>query len=171
MITIMKEFFFEAAHRLPLHNGECSNLHGHNYRVEITVSSQNGGLERVGPETGMIVDPDVLSSVVNGILRDGRICGKDTIPFKYSTILWTEDPLYTYLKDGLDKGEFHGMRLFGMVEQPTTENIAALLAALIQVELEYRDLELYVTQVKLWETPESGATWDFYEQAEERICQ
>ena len=30
-------FSFEAAHRLPWHAGKCKDLHGHGYRLEVTV--------------------------------------------------------------------------------------------------------------------------------------
>lgn len=43
-------FSFAAAHHLPLHKGRCRNLHGHNYRLVVTVSGAPD------PVTGMVVD-------------------------------------------------------------------------------------------------------------------
>ena len=37
---------FSAAHQLRGYNGNCSNLHGHNYRVTVTVRSNE--LDRIG---------------------------------------------------------------------------------------------------------------------------
>jgi len=38
--TITKVFEFEAAHKLPDHPGACKNLHGHTYRLEVTVGAK-----------------------------------------------------------------------------------------------------------------------------------
>ena len=40
MITITKQFEFAAAHKLPHHKGLCKNLHGHSYKLEITVGKR-----------------------------------------------------------------------------------------------------------------------------------
>lgn len=36
VVTITRIYFFAAAHQLPNHEGKCSQLHGHNYRAEVT---------------------------------------------------------------------------------------------------------------------------------------
>jgi 6-pyruvoyltetrahydropterin/6-carboxytetrahydropterin synthase len=36
--SVTRTFRFEAAHQLPWHEGKCRNLHGHSYRLEVTVS-------------------------------------------------------------------------------------------------------------------------------------
>ena len=51
-ISITQAFTFEAAHHLP-HVPEthrCRRLHGHSYRVELTISGE------VDPHTGFVVD-------------------------------------------------------------------------------------------------------------------
>ena len=76
MITsITKRFSFEAAHFLPNHEGKCRNLHGHSYKVEVTVT---GKVNRImaHPEYGMITDFSKLSKYVNNILE----------PFDHSTL-------------------------------------------------------------------------------------
>jgi 6-pyruvoyltetrahydropterin/6-carboxytetrahydropterin synthase len=60
-VQIRKQFKFEAAHVLPFHLGKCSRLHGHSYRLDVTLE---GPLTGEGPAAGMIVDFDVVSSVV-----------------------------------------------------------------------------------------------------------
>lgn len=37
-VYITKRFTFEACHRLSEYAGKCSNLHGHSYKLEVTVS-------------------------------------------------------------------------------------------------------------------------------------
>ncbi len=40
MFYISKEFTFDAAHYLPLYKGKCENLHGHTYRICVTVKNK-----------------------------------------------------------------------------------------------------------------------------------
>ncbi len=60
-MLIRKQFKFEAAHVLPFHNGKCARLHGHSYRLDVTVG---GPLREEGPERGMVMDFSALSAVV-----------------------------------------------------------------------------------------------------------
>lgn len=53
---------FSAAHRLPEYEGNCERLHGHNWRVEITVESE------VLDTRGMAIDFRVMKSELGGIL-------------------------------------------------------------------------------------------------------
>lgn len=39
-VAVRKEFTFDAAHHLHLYEGKCKNLHGHTYRLAITVSGK-----------------------------------------------------------------------------------------------------------------------------------
>lgn len=52
IVTLVKEFTFEAAHRLPNVPAEnkCRRLHGHSYGVEIHVTGE------VDPRTGWLID-------------------------------------------------------------------------------------------------------------------
>ena len=65
--TITKQYRFEAAHSLPLHDGKCKNLHGHSYLLEITV---RGAIQKEGPKTGMIIDFSDLSRIVEKEIID-----------------------------------------------------------------------------------------------------
>ena len=58
-MRIKKEFRFEASHILPNHPGKCSRLHGHSWRMWVTVE----GL--VQPATGFVIDFFDLKHVVN----------------------------------------------------------------------------------------------------------
>ncbi len=46
---------------LPYHLGKCSRLHGHSYRLDVTLE---GPLAAEGPAAGMIADFDAISRVV-----------------------------------------------------------------------------------------------------------
>lgn len=58
---ITKIFNFEAAHKLPNHDGKCANLHGHSYKFEVTLT---GDIINSGSKEGMIMDFSDLSKVV-----------------------------------------------------------------------------------------------------------
>lgn len=60
-MRIRKGFSFEAAHLLPNHPGKCARLHGHTYRLDMTIS---GPLQRDGPASGMVEDFDALDALV-----------------------------------------------------------------------------------------------------------
>ncbi len=51
-------FTFEAAHRLAWHTGKCRNLHGHSYRLDVTVA---GPLD----PNGVVIDFDRLHEIVD----------------------------------------------------------------------------------------------------------
>jgi 6-pyruvoyltetrahydropterin/6-carboxytetrahydropterin synthase len=55
LARIVKTFSFDAAHRLPNHNGKCKNLHGHTYKLEVAVSGPVGYRPGSSDE-GMVVD-------------------------------------------------------------------------------------------------------------------
>jgi 6-pyruvoyltetrahydropterin/6-carboxytetrahydropterin synthase len=62
-VQIRKQYAFESAHVLPHHAGKCARLHGHSYRLDVTV---DGALHTDGPATGMVIDFDDLSRIVRG---------------------------------------------------------------------------------------------------------
>jgi len=65
-----KIFTFDAAHFLADYQGKCANMHGHTYKLEITVSRINGGLVRGGSSDGMVVDFSQLNKIVKEAVID-----------------------------------------------------------------------------------------------------
>lgn len=62
-VLITKVFTFDAAHQLPWHQGKCRNLHGHTYKLEVTVR---------GPinEDGVVADfADVGTTVKETLIK------------------------------------------------------------------------------------------------------
>lgn len=57
-LSVTKVFTFDSAHQLPDHPGKCRRLHGHTYRLEVTVEGE------IDARTGMVLDFYDLSSVV-----------------------------------------------------------------------------------------------------------
>ena len=60
-VTIIKSF--SAAHLLADIGGKCEDLHGHNFKVEITV-----GAEKLNPD-GLLIDFRILKKILGDILE------------------------------------------------------------------------------------------------------
>ena len=56
-VYLTSEFTFDAAHRLHDYDGKCSQMHGHTYKLQVTVSGR--------PTAGILVDFNVLKDLVN----------------------------------------------------------------------------------------------------------
>jgi len=55
-------FSFAAAHHLPGHTGDCKNLHGHNYKLEVELRGQ------IDPDTGMLADFGLIKILVKDLV-------------------------------------------------------------------------------------------------------
>jgi 6-pyruvoyltetrahydropterin/6-carboxytetrahydropterin synthase len=64
MFEVTKRFTFEAAHQLRWHEGKCQNLHGHSYKLEVTIMAEDLGVD------GVVVDFHKLGDVVNEQIVD-----------------------------------------------------------------------------------------------------
>lgn len=127
---------FDAGHRLVGHNGKCSNLHGHRYRVEVMAKAAE--LDDVG----RVVDFAVLKDVLGGWL--------DT-QWDHTFILSTNDPhLETLRKLQTNKP------VFVMPYNPTAENMARYLLGVCG-EL-FAGADFTVAAVTVHETPSCSAT-------------
>mgnify|MGYP001598046069 CR=1 FL=1 len=62
-MLVSKEFTFDAAHFLTKYHGKCENLHGHTYRLRVTVEGEIG-------EEGMVVDFLELKKIVKEKVLD-----------------------------------------------------------------------------------------------------
>lgn len=69
MTTVTKLFEFEACHHLPHYDGACHNLHGHSYKLEVTVSGQVSK-DKKDPKCGMIIDFKDLKAIVKSVAVD-----------------------------------------------------------------------------------------------------
>ena len=53
-VEIRVEFMFSAAHRLPFYEGNCSRLHGHNYKLLVVAAGP------IDERSGMVMDFEQL---------------------------------------------------------------------------------------------------------------
>ena len=65
---LTKEFKFEAAHRLPHHDGKCQRLHGHSWRLVVAVDGRQ--VHQSGPKRGMVIDYGDIKRVVNPLIEE-----------------------------------------------------------------------------------------------------
>lgn len=63
-IRLTKEFSFEAAHSLEGYDGACREIHGHSYRLFVTVKGEPSA-DAYDPKQGMVMDFGLLKRVVN----------------------------------------------------------------------------------------------------------
>jgi len=141
VIRVTKEFTFEMAHALWNYDGACSNIHGHSYKLFVTVI---GEPVRDGnnPKNGMVVDFGELKKWV-----------KTTIVNEFDHSL-----LVSSKADTTSAGAAGQMfnRLIITDFQPTCENLLVYIAAKIRQQLP-ANLKLY--SLKLRETGSSFAEW------------
>lgn len=64
VIRLTKEFSFEAAHALDGYDGPCREIHGHSYRLFVTVKGRPATGDG-DPKCGMVMDFGVLKGIVN----------------------------------------------------------------------------------------------------------
>ncbi len=139
MITISRRFEWDAAHRIPGHEGACKAIHGHRYVAEVEVS---------GPELdalGRIVDFGVLKSVVGGWIDSN---------FDHTAVFSRQDPDIVPIA-ALNAAM--GRPVYWLEGAPTAEALVAELARVIPPLL--ADHAIRLEAIKLWETPNCWALW------------
>ena len=135
MITVTKTIKFDAAHVLTNHQGLCKNLHGHTYRVDVSVAQAEGDA------SDMVMDFKDLKRVATEV-----VCERFDHAFIYNTESEGEREIASVV-------ERHGMRTAPIPFRSTAEN----LARLFYVELKKRIPG--VASVKVWETQDSCAEY------------
>lgn len=61
LTRVSKDFHWEMGHRLPFHTGGCRNIHGHSYRMQVTIE---GYLD----DNGMVIDYFDLKEIVEPLV-------------------------------------------------------------------------------------------------------
>lgn len=64
VVRVTKEFKFEMAHALFGHDGPCNNIHGHSYRLCVTLKGKPLNNMK-SPKAGMVIDFADMKSIVN----------------------------------------------------------------------------------------------------------
>ena len=140
MIRITKEFKFEMAHALHAYDGLCANIHGHSYRLLVTVRG-NIKEEKGSPKNGMVLDFSVLKEIVKPMIIE---------KYDHSLVLNANSPHRDINFSAFEKVYF-------LPYQPTSENLVTDFALQIKEKLP-ESIELY--KVVLSETATSFAEWN-----------
>ena len=140
-IRVTKEFTFEMAHALWNYDGPCRNVHGHSYRLFVTLIGQPIS-DKSNPKYGMVIDFGDLKKIVNREIVE-----------KFDHTVVVEKSGEKDRLEALDK-------MFGntlVVDyQPTCENLVADIAVRLKPHLP-PGVELH--NLRLFETATSYAEW------------
>lgn len=140
-IRVTREFSFEMSHVLLNYDGPCRNIHGHSYRLFVTLSGTPIN-DPDNPKNGMVIDFTELKNIVLASIVN---------QFDHSVVISRD----------FDR-EKHGMteKLFGntvIVDyQPTCENLVADFAERLTGKMP-SGIKLH--SLKLYETAKSYAEW------------
>lgn len=141
-IRITKQFNFETGHALYGYDGKCRNVHGHSYKLSVTViGSPITDTNHV--KLGMVIDFGDLKKIVKEDIVD---------IFDHATVFNKNTPHVELAKELTDRG--HNVILADY--QPTSENMVIDFAAKIKSRLP-ENITLF--SLKLQETDTSFAEW------------
>lgn len=141
-IRITKQFTFETGHALYGYDGKCRNVHGHSYKLSVTVIGTPIS-DNTNVKYGMVIDFTDLKKIVNNEIVD---------VFDHATVFNKNTPHVELAKELSDRG--HSVLLVDY--QPTSEmmviDFAAKITALLPDNIELHSL-------RLQETASSYAEW------------
>ena len=141
LIRITKEFSFEAAHALKGYDGPCRNIHGHSYKLSVTITGEPVSVMD-SPKKGMVIDFSELKRIIKKSIID---------PFDHALILGADFP-----EDLFKRSDDAFSNVIFVDYQPTSENL------LIDFTTRIKDLlpaTVRLHSLRLKETATSYAEW------------
>lgn len=141
-IRITKQFNFETGHALYGYDGKCRNVHGHSYKLSVTVIGQPI-TDTTHVKLGMVIDFTDLKKIVKEEIVD---------KFDHATVFNKNTPHIELAKELTDRG--HNVILADY--QPTSENMVIAFSKKIAARLP-ENIKLH--SLKLQETETSFAEW------------
>jgi 6-pyruvoyltetrahydropterin/6-carboxytetrahydropterin synthase len=141
VIRVTKEFSFEMAHALWNYDGPCRNVHGHSYKLYVTLSGVPVN-DTQNPKNGMVIDFTDLKSIV-----------KEKIINVFDHAVTVSG---SYDKKRLDAFKTILGNVIIVDYQPTCENLVSDFASRIRKHLPG---SVVLHSLKLYETATSYAEW------------
>ena len=141
-IRITKQFSFETGHALYGYDGKCRNVHGHSYKLSVTVIGTPID-DNSHVKYGMVIDFSDLKKIVQEEIVD---------VFDHATVFNGNTPHVELAKELEDRG--HNVLLVNY--QPTSEMMVIDFAKKIKKHLP-ENITLH--SLKLQETETSYAEW------------
>jgi 6-pyruvoyltetrahydropterin/6-carboxytetrahydropterin synthase len=159
--TVTREIGIDAGHRVPFHESQCRNLHGHRYQILATAGAYNTvQYETESSSAGMLVDFSDLKRIMMKEVHDR---------FDHSLILWENDRIVSEyvnadedtLIDILDLDYGFKVELVPVI--PTAEELARYWFQLIKQGLKEvkgdKPTGLRLKEVEVFETPNNKASY------------
>ncbi|AGC76367.1 6-pyruvoyltetrahydropterin/6-carboxytetrahydropterin synthase [Nonlabens dokdonensis] len=141
-VRITKEFTFETGHALYGYDGKCRNVHGHSYKLAVTVIGTP--IDDLGHvKHGMVIDFGDLKKIIKEEIVE---------PFDHATVFNKNTPHVELAKELSDRG--HDVILVDY--QPTSEMMIIDFADKIKKRLP-DNIQLH--HLRLRETETSYAEW------------
>lgn len=140
-VRVTKKFDFEMAHALYEYDGLCRNIHGHTYKLEVTLLGeirQHQG----HPKDGMVMDFGKLKKLVTEKIVD---------VFDHAILVNSIMPA-----DQIKAIQTTTERLITVDFQPTSENMVVYFAEILKKRLP-ENVSLF--SIRLYETATSFAEW------------
>ena len=141
-IRITKQFSFETGHALYGYDGKCKNVHGHSYRLDVTVIGRPIS-DSSNVKYGMVIDFGDLKRIVKEEIVD---------VFDHATVFNKNTPHVELARELENRG--HNVLLVDY--QPTSEMMVIDFAEKIKLRLP-DTIKLH--SLKLQETATSYAQW------------
>lgn len=141
-IRITKQFSFETGHALYGYDGKCKNVHGHSYKLSVTVIGTPIN-DSSNAKFGMVIDFSDLKKIVKSEIVD---------IFDHATVFNKNTPHVELAKELQDRD--HNVLLVNY--QPTSEMMVIDFAEKIKKHLP-KSIQLH--SLKLQETDTSFAEW------------
>lgn len=141
-IRITKQFSFETGHALYGYDGKCKNVHGHSYKLSVTVIGKPIQ-DSSNVKFGMVIDFGDLKKIVKTEIVD---------VFDHATVFNKNTPHVELAKELSDRD--HNVLLVDY--QPTSEMMVIDFAAKIK---KYLPDNIQLHSLKLQETETSFAEW------------
>ena len=142
VIRITKDFRFETGHALYGYDGKCKNIHGHNFKLSVTVTG-SPITDKSHPKYGMVIDFSDLKKIINMEIIDA---------YDHATIFNKNTP-------HIEEADFlsnRGHKILEVDFQPTSEMMVLNFAKIITSKLP-DNIKLH--SLKLQETDTSCAEW------------
>lgn len=144
-VTVCKEVTFDCAHMLSGHEALCKNLHGHTYKVQVSVTNEQIA---EGPSIDMVIDFKHLKEAIAKSIMD---------KFDHAIIFSSHKFRNEAEEDLFEWACKHNMRLFEMPRRTTAEDMALFFRELIMQDLTDIGYTPMNISIRVYETPTSFA--------------
>jgi 6-pyruvoyltetrahydropterin/6-carboxytetrahydropterin synthase len=140
-LRVTKSFSFEMAHALWNYDGPCRNIHGHSYKLMVTILGE-ASRDASSTKLGMVMDFSDLKKIVNEKVVD---------VFDHSVVISSRAS-----QPEVDRVEQMFEKYYVVDYQPTCENLVSDMAGRIHSSL---PANVSLFSLKLIETETSWAEW------------